>query len=208
MTGEGFRVLVVCTGNICRSPAGERWLEALADDSVSVSSAGVAALVGADIDPAMADLMSAAGLSVDGFAARQLTPAMIRHADLVLTMTGSHRRWVVERVPAAVRKTYTLLELARIARLVDERYPGAATSTARRLIGLELAVPHVRPRLSHAAANAGAEAAGTPAVEAVPGLDGLDVPDPYRGDATAFQHVFDQIRAAVRVVVGQPPVGA
>jgi len=204
MTGEGLRVLVVCTGNICRSPAAERWLAALSDGSVSVASAGVAALVGADIDPAMAALMSAAGLRVDGFAARQLTPPMIRHADLVLTMTASHRRWVVGRVPAAVRKTYTLLELARIARLVDEQYPGAASSMARRLIGLELAVPQVRPRLSHGIAGAGTEAGGAPGVEAVAGFDGIDVPDPYGGDASAFQYAFDLIRAAAGVIAGRP----
>ena len=70
-----FSVLAVCTGNICRSPPVERLLTGgLGDDTdVSVASAGVGALVGDPISTPTAALLHQAGVSPDGFAARQLT---------------------------------------------------------------------------------------------------------------------------------------
>ncbi|MCL2316619.1 MAG: low molecular weight phosphatase family protein [Actinomycetia bacterium] len=180
---------MVCTGNICRSPAAERWLARLGDDSVSVSSAGIAAVVGAPIPPDMAWLLEQAGLSADGHGGRQLTPATIRASDLILTMTTEHRRWVVGRVPEAVRRTFTLVELARVARLGAGAPCGP--TTADRLRGLVAAAPRARAQLHLADDGFGA---------------GLDVPDPFGRGMAASEHAFSAIRAAVAVIAG-PPAG-
>lgn len=122
-------ILTVCTGNICRSPAMERWLAARLP-AVGVSSAGVRGVVGAPIAPPMVPLVIAGGGSPDGFRARRLTEAMVRDASLVLTAARGHRAPVLELVPAAVRRTFTLREFARLATLVDRDELAAAAAAA------------------------------------------------------------------------------
>lgn len=130
---EGFRVLMVCTGNVCRSAMAERLLRAelgrqlgpgAAD--VIVTSAGTAALVGRAMEPMSADELRARGGDPNGFAARQLERSMVADADLVLTMTREHRRAVVQLHPAATRRTFTLRELCSIASHIEmPSQPGA-----------------------------------------------------------------------------------
>jgi len=78
VSADYIRILTVCTGNICRSPAAERLLAAGLGDTAQVTSAGTGALPGYPMDAAMVPLVEAAGASTDGFAARQLTPAMVK----------------------------------------------------------------------------------------------------------------------------------
>jgi len=188
---QPYRVLMVCTGNICRSPAAAAWMSVLGDGSLAVSSAGTAALVDAGVHPRMADLMRQAGLPVDGFRSRQLTPAMIKQADLLLTMTAQHRRWIVDRVPAAVRRTFTLLEFAHLARLAPppagEPGPTEARTRAAVLHDLRVATPRGRTRLHLDESEAG-----------------IDVPDPYGRDQAAYELAFGLIREAVRGIAGPP----
>jgi protein-tyrosine phosphatase len=115
----GFRVLFVCVGNVCRSPLGERLLAAMLPAAdVEVSSAGVGALAGAAMDPEAAAHLEAYGASADGFVARQLTPAMVEQSDLVLTATKAIRSRVLEDSPAALRRTFTVLEFAALLDVV------------------------------------------------------------------------------------------
>jgi protein-tyrosine phosphatase len=123
---EPFRVLFVCVGNICRSPLGEHLLAAqLPADRFEVSSAGVRAVVGEPMNPDAAVHLEPHGLSADGFRARQLTPQMVAESDLVLTATTSIRSRVLEDSPTAMRRTFTVLELAS---LVDTAGAGESPS--------------------------------------------------------------------------------
>ncbi|WP_447883898.1 arsenate reductase/protein-tyrosine-phosphatase family protein [Serratia fonticola] len=82
-------ILVVCVGNICRSPTGERLLkEALPNKKVD--SAGIGALVGKPADAMATEVASQHGLSLDGHLARQLTGTMCREYDLILVMEKGH----------------------------------------------------------------------------------------------------------------------
>ena len=115
----GFRVLFVCVGNVCRSPLGERLLAAmLPEGDFEVSSAGVGALAGAAMDREAAAHLEAYGASAEGFVARQLTPALVEKSDLVLTATKSIRSRVLEESPAALRRTFTVLEFAALVDVV------------------------------------------------------------------------------------------
>ncbi len=62
--------------------------------------------------------LEAYGASADGFVARQLTPAMVENSDLVLTATKAIRSRVLEDSPAALRRTFTVLEFAALLDVV------------------------------------------------------------------------------------------
>lgn len=97
-------VLVVCVGNICRSPVGERLLgDALPD--LRVGSAGLHALVGHAADDVAADVARRHGIAVDGHIARQLTPALGADHDLILVMERAHRHEIGERFPQLSGRT-------------------------------------------------------------------------------------------------------
>lgn len=115
------RILTVCTGNICRSPAAELLLARELRGEAEVSSAGTGALVGHPIDFDTSILLEERGLATAQFRARQLTAQMAREADLVLVATQEHSSKVVGLAPAAVRRTFTLLEFARLAEAVAPR---------------------------------------------------------------------------------------
>lgn len=114
-----FRVLFVCIGNVCRSPLGERLLAAkLPHEGFAVASAGVGAMAGSPMTPEAALRLEGAGGSADGFLARQLTPVMVKESDLILTATLAIRSRVLEDAPGALRRTFTVLELAALLDVV------------------------------------------------------------------------------------------
>ncbi|CAI0765837.1 arsenate reductase/protein-tyrosine-phosphatase family protein [Serratia grimesii] len=97
-------ILVVCVGNICRSPIGERLLKDLLPDK-SVSSAGISALVGKSADDKASAVASNYGVSLDGHIARQLTADMCRKNSLILVMERRHIDAVCQYSPEARGKT-------------------------------------------------------------------------------------------------------
>ena len=112
-----LRVLLVCEANRCRSPAAEyllRWELAARGltDGIEVASAGLRAAEGIPMDPTMAELVAARGPDPVTFRSRWLTDQEIERSGLVLTATREQRSSVLERVPLALRRTFTLLEFA------------------------------------------------------------------------------------------------
>jgi protein-tyrosine phosphatase len=105
-------VLVVCVGNICRSPMAEALLqEALKDRSdISVTSAGLGALAGYPAAEHSVALMEERGLDISAHAARQLTPEMITATDLILVMETGHKRAIDLQDPTARGKVHRLCE--------------------------------------------------------------------------------------------------
>ncbi|KAA5933501.1 protein tyrosine phosphatase [Pantoea sp. Bo_2] len=100
-------VLVVCVGNICRSPTGERLFKRALPD-LDVRSAGLGALVGHPADKMASSVAEAQGLSLEGHQAQQLTAEMCRHSDLILVMEKRHIEQVNRIDPAARGKTMLL----------------------------------------------------------------------------------------------------
>lgn len=88
------QVLVVCTGNTCRSPMAaallSRALEASGYGAVSVASAGTGAWEGAPASDGSYLVSLEAGIDLSGHRARVLTKAMVEEVDLILTMSRSH----------------------------------------------------------------------------------------------------------------------
>lgn len=135
---SAFRVLFVCVGNVCRSPFAERLLRlrlaeaGAASGDFEVTSAGTRSVEGAAMSPEMRVRLEALGGSGASFVARQLQPPLIEQSGLVLTATRDIRSRVLQEVPGALRRTFTVLELAELAPGAPH---GASLSDAVRLCG-------------------------------------------------------------------------
>lgn len=100
-------ILCVCTGNICRSPVAEAALRAALPD-IAVTSAGLHALVGRDIDVESATAASEQGISLSPHAARQFNAELGEQAELILVMDQDHRDEIIRRWPQFSGKTMLL----------------------------------------------------------------------------------------------------
>lgn len=102
MGPASFSILVVCTANICRSPAGQSLLSShLSSHAVRIESAGTHALDGNAIDSRMARLLQQRGANdMAAHRSRPIMPTMLTRYDLVLCMEERHRQRVLELYPA------------------------------------------------------------------------------------------------------------
>ncbi|MXH34423.1 arsenate reductase/protein-tyrosine-phosphatase family protein [Klebsiella variicola] len=97
-------ILVVCTGNICRSPLGERYLRKLLPDR-QIDSAGTQALVGHNADQSAMKVAAEHGISLEGHIGRQFTSSLSRQYDLILVMEKNHLEQIGRIAPEARGKT-------------------------------------------------------------------------------------------------------
>lgn len=102
-------ILTVCIGNICRSPMAEALLRHRLP-SVTVQSAGIAALTGHPAAAHAVDLLRESDIDIATHRARQLTGLMCEQADLILVMEGEHKRIIEQRYPATRGKLFLLGE--------------------------------------------------------------------------------------------------
>ncbi|WP_054179722.1 protein-tyrosine-phosphatase [Trabulsiella odontotermitis] len=97
-------ILVLCTGNLCRSPIGERLLQQ-ALPMMRVESAGTYGVSGQPADATATAVAAGHGLSLDGHVARKVTAGMLRDADLILVMEPAHIEQVTVMAPDVRGKT-------------------------------------------------------------------------------------------------------
>jgi protein-tyrosine phosphatase len=134
------RILIVCMGNICRSPTAEYlFRQRMASRDIEFGSAGLGALVGSPMDATALQLLAESGIDGTMHRAHQLTPSMLREADLVLGMEKNHVAAMIQLAPEARGKIYLLDKWLR----------------------------------------------------------GSDIPDPYRQQRAAFEHVHEIITQGV-----------
>ena len=151
-----FTILLVCTGNICRSALAERLgrtylAERLGADTgdVRLVSAGTRAVVDSAMHPDSALVLQGYGGDPTGFVARQIVEDMAIDADLTLTMTRQHRRDVLRGAPRALARTFTLREAAGLVeRVGDVDVPGDGLAERARSLVKELAAARSRRQSS------------------------------------------------------------
>lgn len=100
-------ILVLCTGNICRSPYAEAQLRQLYPGKL-VSSAGLAALVGEPADPMGVMLASERDIDLSNHVAVQVDRRAINTNDLIMVMDDGHLQQLLKRYPEARGKAFKL----------------------------------------------------------------------------------------------------
>jgi protein-tyrosine phosphatase len=187
--GSPYRILVVCTGNICRSPFAERLLRARlrerlgdAAEAIEVSSAGTWGLVGKAMMPEAAATLRRYGGDPEGFVACALTAEQIEAADLILCLTREHRADVVLKVPSASSRVATLRQYSRLLEGVSPE---------------DIDAPPADPAARFRAVTAAAFARRGHAPAASPDDD--DVPDPFGLELAAYERAAAMIDRSLEV---------
>ncbi len=109
-----YQILVVCTGNTCRSPMAEAILRSILPEElagvVHVGSAGTGAVEGTAATQLATQVCADGGVDLVAHRARRLTPKLIRASDLILTMEPSHLEHARDLAPDAAERIHLITE--------------------------------------------------------------------------------------------------
>ena len=113
-------ILIVCTGNTCRSPMAEAIMRQMVAEKINcsaadleqhgviIASAGIAAVSACAPSQEAVEVMKARGLDLSKHESQPLTDKLAKHADIILTLTNGHLHALKRRWPDCSQRTYTL----------------------------------------------------------------------------------------------------
>ncbi|MEK4849461.1 low molecular weight protein arginine phosphatase [Paenibacillus sp. FSL H7-0756] len=181
-----LHILFVCTGNTCRSPMAEGLLRKLAKErgiQVEVRSAGVSAVPGTSISRHAAGILQDEGIQ-DRIVSSQLDGEAVAWADLILTLTGAHKRHLLQYFPDAVTKTHTLKEYVQTQESVN--------ADIRELDSL-----YAEAELNLALGTEPDDAAMQRMIEIRQRIPSFDISDPFGGSREDYELAAAEIRTAL-----------
>ena len=109
-------VLFVCTGNSCRSVMAEYLMKRMlgARQDVQVISAGTGAYVTMGASPETLEVLRKEGINATMHRSQPINRTMLKKADLILVMTQTHRRQILDLCPTVEKRVYLLKEFAKV----------------------------------------------------------------------------------------------
>ena len=128
-------ILVLCIGNICRSPIAEALLKQQFPDK-QIWSAGLGALVGKPADPLSVEVAAAHGLDLSSHRAQQVASWMCQSAELILVMEQDHKAQLEKQFPLVRGKAFRLGEPGQFDIADPYRQPKDAFDAAYSAIAL------------------------------------------------------------------------
>ena len=128
------QVLVLCDGNICRSPFVEHLLRArlaaVADQAFAIESAGLRAALGHPAPPLARAAAARHGVDLEPHRSQPVTPALVARADLILVMDLDQRARLIAAHPGAAEKV-VLMARFDPERIASPEVPDPAFGDAR-----------------------------------------------------------------------------
>jgi protein-tyrosine-phosphatase len=115
--GHIKNILVVCTGNACRSPMAEGFLKAYLDEGAGyhIYSAGISAVPGLPPTSMAVQVMKEQSVDISFFCSSPFTRTLAESADLILVMARHHKDLIVESMPEIKDKVFLYNEFAGLA---------------------------------------------------------------------------------------------
>nr|WP_285857664.1 low molecular weight protein arginine phosphatase [Paenibacillus lautus] len=178
--------MFVCTGNTCRSPMAEGMLRKLANQRgipLETQSAGVSAVDGMPVSRHAESILRDQDIQ-DRLVSKPLTANLVEWADLILTLTQSHKQYAIRQFPHAADKMHTLKEFVEDDRRVlddlreqDSLY---ATLELARSLGRDVS-DRDRERL----------------IELRQRIPSFDISDPFGGSREEYEATAAEIRTAL-----------
>ncbi|MGE4215027.1 MAG: low molecular weight protein arginine phosphatase [Anaerotignaceae bacterium] len=108
-----MNILFVCTGNTCRSPMAEAVAKSIfPKDEYNIMSAGLSVIENQSASENAVLAAENLGLDLKGHRAKQITPNLIKEADIVLTMTAGHKQAIANNCNSMATPVFTLAEYA------------------------------------------------------------------------------------------------
>lgn len=187
-------ILFICTGNTCRSPMAEAVLRSKAGDRFNVRSAGVFAAAGQPAAKAASKVLSSKGIEFN-HRSTLLNEELVEWADVILTMTQSHKSFVLQQFPKSVEKVYMLKEYADDNKEAEEIWAKLdafyAELETERALEHEEEVKRMEKQIRSFEES----------------LPSYDISDPYGGNVEDYQAVYEEIEQWLERLIKKEEAG-